>query len=476
MAIVQHPAQSQVPRTPSRTPLPTPSRTPPAAARRTDVSRAIPLGVGVIVGVTGAFWLLNGGLAQLGQTAGGWLAVGQLTGIIAALAALAGLILVARPTWLERSVGMDTLWAWHRLAGIITVFALLGHAFASSVGFAGGSVGDLVSEVISLMGSASWMVAAVVAAVMYLVIAGSSWRRIRTRMTYETWLALHVGGYLAVLLGFGHQITMGHDFSGTEVTTTLARLWWIGLFAATALVILWSRVGDILRSFTTGRATVVRVVPAARGSVAIEMRVSGRRLRAARAGQFFMLRVLTRDLWWQSHPISLSARPHDGLLRFTVGLSGDGSRQMATVRPGTRVALEGPYGIFTADRAGSRPVVLFGGGVGLTVIRAVLADCTPAQSPVVVARVSATDQIPHADELRRMTADRGGRFIVVAGSRRQWPHSRPFAPELLVAGIPDIASRDAFICGPPGMERDLERSLRSLDLREDRIHLESFGV
>lgn len=429
-------------------------------------------GIGFAVGGTAALWVLDGGLGQVTDPGGLWLIVGQWAGIAAALAALVGLVLVARPAWLERSEGLDRLWAWHRIAGMTTVFALLIHIVASAVGFAGGSVSRAWGQFTSLLTGSSWMVAATVAAVLFLTVAGTSWRRIRTRMTYETWLGIHVTGYLAVLLGFGHQITLGTDFSAA---TPIGRIWWIGLFLTTATVIAWSRVGGLLWSVFAGRATVTGVTQVAVDTVAIEMRTRSRRVRSARAGQFFLLRMATRDLWWQAHPISLSARPRDGIVRFTIKVGGDGSNQMASVRPGTTVVLEGPYGRFTADRAAGRPVLLVGGGVGLTVIRAILADVTAQQRPVVVARVPHSDHIPHLAELRAMVSQRGGRLLVVDGPRTQWG-GRPFTAATLVSVVPDLVARDAFICGPPSLERDVERALRAAQVRPDRIHVESFGV
>ncbi|MFN8125633.1 MAG: ferredoxin reductase family protein [Candidatus Nanopelagicales bacterium] len=446
--------------------------TPTTAEASTSMAPAAVV-VGLIAGITGAFWVANGGLTQLSDPAGGWLMVGQLAGIVAALASLGGLLLVARPAWLERVVGLDSLWKWHRLAGMTTIVALLIHVVASTVGFAGGDVTALVSETIHLMGQSAWMVAAVVSAVLFLTVATTSYRRIRQAMTYETWLGIHIAGYLAVILGFGHQLTISSDFTATK---GLAHWWWIGLFAVTAVAIVWSRVGGLLRAFTTGRGTITRISRAADDTVAVEVRVTGRRARTAVAGQFFGLRVLTRDLWWQSHPISLSARPHDGMLRFTIKVTGDGTRSMAAVQPGTRVALEGPYGTFTARRAEGRPVALFGGGVGLTVIRAVLADCTAAQTPVVVARVREISQIPHLAEIRELVSARKGRLIIVDGPRSRWPGRRPFSPDLLSRGVPDLTERDVFVCGPPALERELERSLAAAGVERRRLHVESFGV
>ena len=59
-----------------------------------------------------------------------------------------------------------------------------------------------------------------------IVIGLSSWRRMRRLIPYETWYFVHLTGYLAVLLGFGHQLTLGADFA----TDTLAFWWWTALF------------------------------------------------------------------------------------------------------------------------------------------------------------------------------------------------------------------------------------------------------
>ena len=75
----------------------------------------------------------------------------------------------------------------------------------------------------------------------------------------------------------------------------------------------------------------------------------GRRLDrlAVSGGQFFLWRFLTRDLWWQAHPYSLSALPRPPYIRVTIKALGDQSRGILQLPPGTRVAIEGPYGVFT---------------------------------------------------------------------------------------------------------------------------------
>ena len=103
---------------------------------------------------------------------------------------------------------------------------------------------------------------------------------------------------------------------------------------------------------------------------------SGRHLErlAVSGGQFFQWRFLVRGLWWQAHPYSLSALPRRPYLRVTVKGLGDQSRALARIPHGTRVAIEGPYGLFTDHARRRGRVLLVAAGVGITPIRALLED------------------------------------------------------------------------------------------------------
>lgn len=427
---------------------------------------------GFVTVVTLGLWWQHGGLATL---LGGGIdtlsGIGQLSGLVAALAALGGLVLTSRPRFLERRYGQDQLLALHRWFGIVTVTTVVVHAIADTWAWGAATGGTIISGLVDLLANEAWMVAATVGTVLMVVIGLSSWRRLRRAIPYETWYFVHLTGYLAVLLGFGHQLTLGADFA----TDTLAFWWWTALFVLAVALVAYARLGDLLRSLTR-RFYVTAVSREADGIGSVHVSGPGlRRLRAA-GGQFFNVRALTPDLWWQAHPYSVSAAPTTAGLRFTIKELGEDSSRMLRLQPGTRVMLEGPYGVFTVDQAHGAPVVLVAGGVGISPIRSLLEDCGAHQAPIVIVRVRHESELAHRAELERMVAARHGSLHVLAGPRQWFTRNDPFAPETLRAWIPDLRARHVFVCGPASLESAVMTGMRKAGVPTAHIHHERFGV
>ena len=290
-------------------------------------------------------------------------------------------------------------------------------------------------------------------------------------MPYETWYYLHLNGYLAVALGFGHQVFLGQTFQASPV----AFIFWVAVYVAVAVVIMVARLGGLARSLVRPRIEVRSVERSARGTVILNLGGPGLTGLTARAGQFVSVRFLHRGLWWQSHPFSLSAVPTRDTLRLTIKNLGDATETMQHLRPGTRVKLLGPYGRMSIDRHDIRPVLLVGAGVGLAPMRALLEDCTPDQHPVVIARAHTAEDIPHLAEMRGLAAQRFGQVITVLGPRHQWTAGNPFTAQALNKAIPDLSHRTVFLCGPPALQNVIERSLRRAGVAADQIHSERFG-
>jgi ferredoxin-NADP reductase len=332
---------------------------------------------------------------------------------------------------------------------------------------------SVVDEAAMLIGGTDWVLMATVGAVLFGLVAASSIRLARRRLAYETWYGLHLYAYLAIALGFMHQLTLGTDFIGDPVAVG----YWLGLYAVAVGLVLAFRLGAPIRSALRHRLRVAAVVDEGPGVVSLH--IVGRRLDrlTVQAGQFFQWRFLAGGGWWRPHPYSLSAAPDGRSLRITVKDLGDDSARVRWLKPGTRVIAEGPYGAFTAERITQPQVVLIAGGIGITPLRAILEDLPPGRGGITLLyRASSWRDVVFRAELDELAASRGAEVVYLVGRRgsRDLPDD-PLAPRALARQVPGAPQRDFLVCGPDGFLAHVQRSLRRLHVPKERIHAERFA-
>jgi ferredoxin-NADP reductase len=219
---------------------------------------------------------------------------------------------------------------------------------------------------------------------------------------------------------------------------------------------------------------VAEVVPEGPGIVSL--RITGRRLDRldARPGQFFLWRFLDRKRWWAAHPFSLSEAPDGRSLRITVKALGDFSSRLAEIAPGTRVAAEGPFGVFTEAARRRSKIVLIAGGIGITPIRALMEDVSG--DAIVIYRVVRDEDVIFRDELEDLARERGITLHFVIGDHASEDGARLLSPAHLEELVPDIAERQVYVCGPPAMTDVLARNVRSANVPPRFIHTEKFAL
>src|SRR3954471_18707445 len=369
---------------------PAPARATVAPDRRRP-ARQRPMVVNVLAAAAGIGLGVTIGLAVTGESSGSLsapggiaIALGRLAGLLAAYAMVVVVLLVARVPPLERAIGQDRLVAWHRKLGPWPLYLLLAHAVLITVGYARAARDGVLHQFGVLLTTYPGVLAATAGSVALFAAGISSYRLARRRMAYETWWSVHLYTYLALFLSFSHQIDTGASFVGHPV----ARFWWTLLWLGTLGVVVTARVGLPAWRSLRHQVRVVSVEPEGPGVVSILLR--GRRLERlpVAGGQFFQWRFLRRGLWWQAHPYSLSAAPPGNELRITVKDLGDHSAGLASVAPGTRVAIEGPYGTFTADTVQQDRLLLVGARVGTAPALSLLQELPPEADVTVLLRAS----------------------------------------------------------------------------------------
>ena len=450
------------------------SAAPPRGTEPRPAPAPQPLIVDACAGVAGlgagavlAAVIANESRGALAAPGGVLTTAGRFAGFSGAYLMLIMVVLVARLPWLERSVGQERLVRWHRRVSPWALGLIVTHVLAITLGYAQAGRTGWLRQLWVLLRSYPDILAAV-AGFGLLVLAGvTSYRYVRRRLRYGTWWVVHLYLYLGLALAFTHQLVTGVAFVGHP----LVRALWIAIWAATAGLVLAFRIGQPVRRSLRHRLRVVEVRQEAPGVVSVICQ--GRRLEElpVSGGQFVLWRFLARDLWWQAHPYSLSALPRPPYLRVTIKAVGDQSRAVARLRPGTRVAIEGPYGAFTRHARAAPGVALVGAGVGVTPLRALLEDLPAGTDLVVVLRAPATLELIHRQEIAALVKQHGGRLHEVTGPR----HEARFDARALGYLIPDLAARDVYVCGPDGFSALVTDAALRLGAAPARIHCEAFA-
>jgi predicted ferric reductase len=348
------------------------------------------------------------------------------------------------------------------------VFLLIGYGLSTGI--------DPISEIPAMWTLSSDMPLAFLGLLLLVIVVVTSFVAVRRKFPYEVWHAIHLLSYFAVLAAAPHQLSVSLLFTAGSPQ----RVYWFALYVIVALLLATYRFAvPVIRSLRHG-LRVSRVVDVAPGVVSIEM--SGRRLRELQAtgGQFFVWRFWAGKTWWHAHPLSLSAAPSASTIRITVRVLGAGSAELAKVRPGTPVSIEGPYGIFTPMARTSPRAVFVAAGIGITPIRAMLeqSDLAPGEATVIVRNTGAQD--PYLwQELRDLCASKGAPVFLIDGPRPRatssWQSADAVGRGYTIASyVPKLFGADLYVCGPgPWADLVIKDALQH-GVRQHQIHVERF--
>jgi predicted ferric reductase len=421
---------------------------------------------GGIVALLGLWWLQTP--ADRLQSLPDYLVMlAQITGLVGAYLLLIEIALMARSPWLERRLG-SWLASAHRSLGGYLVLLLCAHVGLVIAAYSVSLHASPPAVLVSVLRTYPGVLAATWGFLTILFAGFTSARGIRRRLGFESWHTIHLFMYPAAAAAFWHQISLGAQFTRNRWAAGI----WAGLHTGVAAAVLTNRIIIPILNNRRHRFRVTRVQEL--GPDVVSVYIGGRRIEdlGAEAGQYFRWRFLCRGLWYEAHPFSLSAAPNLDTFRLTFKCVGGYTKRLKRrLRPGTRVLLDGPYGAFTGVLRRQRGVVMIGGGIGVTPLRAIAETMHGRRRDIVfIQRASKTAELVLTRELEAL--DQAGRLIYIpaVGSRK----NDPLSAERLLDLVPDIEDREVFICGSTGMASSAVRSLRRANVRRGRIHTEIF--
>jgi predicted ferric reductase len=384
--------------------------------------------------------------------------------------------LVSRVDEAAGAFGLDALLQFHREVGIGAWLLVLAHAvlLLSSGGYPLASLG--LSASVPLPVRLGTLAAA---ATTLLVLLAVTRRRMHAR--YETWQLVH--GLLAVTivgLAAAHVATVGR-FAASTPMRVLGALY-LGLFLGILLRYRLLRPLALLRK----PWTVVANLAELGASRTLVLRPVGHPGFSFQPGQFAWLNMGRTPFHLEQHPVSMSSGgdvPPGGEVSFTIRDLGDWSGKVVpALRPGSRVWVDGPYGVFSPDREEGPGYVLLGGGIGVAPLVSMIETLAAREDRRPVVLLYGAHREEDLTLRERIEALRPRLDLRVAYVLEHpppgWEGESGYIDEaLLRRHLPHDHRRfQYFVCGPAPLMNSMERILPSLDIPAERIHAERFDM
>ena len=419
-------------------------------------------------------FMLEGGLVGISSVADILSRANRAIALIATSLLMIHLLLVARISWIEKILGLDGATSRHKKLGKPIVYLFFAHLLISVSHYSLVS-GSNLAIALGDLNLNYWQIGfATIGFLLMIVVAYTSAITIRKKFSYEIWYFIHLASYVAVLLAIPHQFAFGTDFLAQPWLATF----YLGVYLFVFASIIWFKL--FLPMLQSRGLRIQKLVPDLNNTTSVYVDGPGLKRIPYEAGQFFMLRILSWKLWHQSHPFSVSSSPGEKSLRFTIGSRGDFTSQITNLKAGTRVVIEGPYGIFSQKSRTKRKMLMIAAGIGVAPVRSLARSVVSEPGDVTVLyRVNDSNDAALLGELREICNQRGHKLVVLEGERfnQSWLPGQSELPDhaRLLEFAPHALESDIYVCGPAVWSKSVEQTLKTINVNKNQIHLEEFA-
>lgn len=407
-----------------------------------------------------------------------WRELGSALVMVGFAMLLAEFLLSGRWRLLSGRAGIDATMRFHQLAARVLLVLVVLHPLLYVVPRLSPDPAAAVASLQGMFGSPR-LRSGVIAWWLLIALVLVAILRDRLRLRYEPWRLSHGLGAAAVAaLSLHHTLQ-----AGTYARHAWSSGYWIAMTAAALGSLAWVYLGaPLVQRSRPWRVVSNRPVAQRMWEVTIEPERGA--APAFAAGQFAWVNFGHSPFSLVEHPFSISSAPAAlPRLAFTIKESGDFTRRIGAVAPGTRAYIDGPHGSFTLEGREPGPLAFIAGGVGFAPVMGMLRELRargnrhPANRyPVrIVYGNRVGGQILYREELDAL----GFQVDYVLSEPPEGWHGRTgeLTPHVLAAclDMPDRGDWLYFVCGPAPMMDSVERTLRGWGVPRARIVAERFS-
>ena len=383
--------------------------------------------------------------------------------------------LVARLKHVAGAFGQDALEQFHRqMAWVATLFLLAHPILLVAYGYPLGMLNPLSSGSIW-----AWRWGTIALCILLVLMVLSTAQK-TFRMSYEWWHITHRLLAPAVLIA-----ALLHIFLVDEFTSTMPmKVLWIVYASAFMGITIYHRLYMPFRIWQRPWI-VARNVPEFGDARTLVLRPVGHNGLFFEPGQFAWISLGKTPFHGEEHPISFSSSAENqicGDVAFTIKALGDWSSTVVpTIQCGTRVWLDGPYGVFSPDREQGPGYILLGGGIGITPLYSIcltMADRRDVRPVLLFYGGRDIEELTFHSDLDRLTQRMNLKCIYVLEHPPADWHGETglINAALLRRYLPQQYKRfQYFVCGPLAMMDAMEQLLPSMGIAPEFIHTERFG-
>lgn len=376
-------------------------------------------------------------------------------------------ILATRFRWVERLFGgLDKVYKAHRHIGESAFFLIFLHPVFLAVAHA-----DSVPGFFRYWWfSGNWVrnTGLIALAIFILLIVLS----VSAKIAYHRWKRSHdFFGALMVLIVL-HAVLANGEIMRYPVLWVWHGTWVVLALASYVHIRLFYRWFGPLYDYT-----VESVDEIGDAITEIMLKPKGRSLRPA-PGQFIYVSFDADAVNKEPHPFSISSSPEAAHLRLSIKRLGDWTQGVEQIKPGKSARVWGPYGHFAklALDQPRMPLVMIGGGIGITPFLSVVASEVFAKrdgnSTLIYAVLDHSSAV-YLDELRTREDALPQLSVITHYSNEEGYVDRAYLESVVEEPFLDCLF---MICGPPALMEAVRTLLSDAGVSDRQIIVEDFEI
>ena len=398
------------------------------------------------------------------------LRAGQVMGVAAALLLVMQIILSARLKCLDRVFGLNHLFKFHRLTGIIIAWLILLHPILIFI------------PEDRIMIPFEWrywpeFVGLFLLLLIVVTVIVSHWRA-GLKLPFHRWWPIHRSIAVLIIAALGIHVLFVSDTFEQKLPRILA----FGALGLCALLFIWIRTRRLRNQRKAYRVSTVE--RAGEDAVRIKIISKTQNRLAYVPGQFSFITFDSPHISVEEHPFTIASSPNSASsLEFVVRTTGDWTYQLKNLQPEDRVIIQGPFGLFSHLRLpAEQEIIMIAGGIGITPMLSMLRHMADHQDRRKITLIWSNKTKKHIilpDDFQNLeTRLNGLRILHVLTRDPEFDgENRRLDQPGLKRLISDCSPSSAiFVCGPDQMMKDVSNTLLSLGFPKRMIFMERFSL